>query len=45
MLDKILKLINIIGMLAMVFGIPLAGNILHFIYGEKWSHESVVQAL
>jgi O-antigen/teichoic acid export membrane protein len=42
MLDKILKLINIIGMLSIVFGIPLAGNILNVLYGEKWTHESVV---
>ena len=38
----ILKIINIIGLLAVVYGIPLSKNILSFIYGDKWTGNSVV---
>ena len=45
LLDKVLKLVNIIGIFVLVFGLPLSETMLTLIYGDKWNHSSVVFAM
>ena len=38
-LSKILKFINIIGILSILFGIPNSYTLLSIVYGSKWNSQ------
>jgi len=44
-LGKVLKVVHIIGGLAMAFGIPYASAFLTLLYGDKWNYPQCVLAL